>query len=505
MKFPLFIITCLLFTLSNAQNTTDALRAGLDENTGTARFTALSGAMGALGGDFSATAKNPAGSAVFLNSGLTFSTSLFDVENNANYFGNSENSSTVSSAINQMGGVFVINNYKEDSAYKKFTIGFNYDITKNLDNELYIAGTGNTSIGEFFIAQAQGLPLSLLQLQNNESISDLYRYLGENEGTAAQNAFLGYQGYLFDAVDPNNPSNTSYISNIGDGSFKQQYAYLSEGYNSKFTLNMAAQVTNDWFFGINLNTHTIQFRQSSYLLENNNNAGSTITRVGFENNLSVNGAGVSAQIGAITKVVNNLRLGLSLDTPTWFQISEETTQYLESRRVFEGRTTTEYVVPNVVNVYEDYTLRTPAKVTASAAYIFGLDGLISFDYSYKDLGATRYSPSDDSYFRELNNTIKNTLKGVSKINLGGEYRLNELSLRGGIHYEESPYQNTEIMGELFGFSLGAGYNFGSFTGDIAYSRSEQQRNQQLYSIGLTNTAKIDSVYSNFILSLGFNF
>ena len=218
MKFPLFIITCLLFTLSNAQNTTDALRAGLDENTGTARFTALSGAMGALGGDFSATAKNPAGSAVFLNSRLTFSTSLFDVENNANYFGNSENSSTVSSAINQMGGVFVINNYKEDSAYKKFTIGFNYDITKNLDNELYIAGTGNTSIGEFFIAQAQGLPLSLLQLQNNESISDLYRYLGENEGTAAQNAFLGYQGYLFDAVDPNNPSNTSYISNIGDGS-----------------------------------------------------------------------------------------------------------------------------------------------------------------------------------------------------------------------------------------------------------------------------------------------
>lgn len=159
----------------------------------------------------------------------------------------------------------------------------------------------------------------------------------------------------------------------------------------------------------------------------------------------------------------------------------------------------------VINVYEDYTLKTPAKVNASAAYVFGQNGLISFDYSYQDFASIEFSPTDDLFFNNLNNTIENTLKGVSSYKAGAEYRLNQLSLRGGFHYEESPYKNSEVLGERVGFSLGAGYNFGKFTADLAYSRSEQTRNQQLYSIGLTDAAEINSIYSNFVLSLGFSF
>ena len=507
-KILFFIIATLSLSVLNAQNTTDGLRYSTEQNTGTARFTALSGAMGALGGDFSAVNINPAGGAVFLNSNLMFSASLFDVENDANYFRNSEKSVTDDFNISQLGGVFVINNSNEDAIFKRFSIGVNYDVTKNFENELYIAGTGNTTIGNFFLEQAQGIPLSLLQLQSGETISSLYRYLGETEGTAAQNAFLGYQAFLFDPVEPNDLSNVTYTSNIANGNFDQEYIYLSQGYNSKFSINLATQVTNDFFFGININTHTIDFDQSSFLLETNNNQGSTVNRVGFENNLSVNGAGVSAQIGAIAKVAENFRFGLSLDSPTWYQISEETTQYLESRRVFEGQTITETINPRVINVYEDYTLRTPAKVTASAAYIFGQHGLISFDYSYKDYASIDFSPefdSNDPFFNTLNTTIDNTLKGVSTYRAGAEYRINQLSLRGGFQYEESPYQNSATVGDITGFSLGAGYNFGNYNFDIAYSRTEQERNQQLYSVGLTDVSQINSVYSNFVLSLDYHF
>lgn len=504
-KKSLFIIAIFFFGISNAQNITDALRYSLNENIGTARYTALSGAMGALGGDFSAININPAGGAVFLNSSLVFSSSIFDVENKTNYFGNSEKSFSDNVAINQLGAIFVFNNSNEESGFKKFTIGLNYDMNKNLDNELYIAGTGNTSIGEFFLSQAQGIPLNLLQLSPGESISELYQYLGQFEGTTAQNAFLGYQGFLLNPVDENNPSNTSYISNIANGSFNQQYAYLSQGYNSKFSINLATQITNDLFFGVNLNTHTLYFSQSSLLVENNSNIGSTVNRVGFENNLSVYGAGVSAQFGAIAKVAENVRLGLSFDTPTWYQISEETNQYLETRRFFEGQNITEIVNPRIINFYEDYTLKTPAKVNASAAYVFGQKGLISFDYSFKDYGSIKYSPTNDSFFRDLNNAIENTLKGASEYRAGAEYRINQISVRGGFHYQESPYKNQVVLGEIIGFSLGTGYNFGQFTADLAYSRSEQKRNQQLYSVGLTDTAEINSIYSNFVLSLGFDF
>jgi hypothetical protein len=507
-KISLILITLVSAVVVTAQNTTDGLRYSTEQNIGTARFTALSGAMGALGGDFSAISVNPAGGAVFLNSNLLLSTSLFDVENKAKYFNSTEKAFSDNITLNQLGGIFVINNSNEESAFKKFTIGVNYDTTKSFDNELYISGIGNNSIGSFFLEQAQGIPLSFLQLQSGESISDLYQYLGGSEGSIAQNAFLGYQGFIFDPVDPNNPSNTAYVSNIASGSFNQEYAYLSQGYNSKFSINFATQITDKYFLGININTHTINFDQSSFLLENNSNPGSIVNRIGFENNLSVNGAGISAQIGAIAKIANNFRLGLSLDSPTWYQISEETSQYLESRRFFDGQTINEYIDPNIINVYEDYTLRTPAKVTASAAYIFGQSGLISFDYSYKDYSSIEFSQINDSYndsFNDLNNTIDNTLKGTSIFKAGAEYRIYQLSLRGGFHYEESPYQNSEIVGDLTGFSLGAGYNFGRYTFDLAYSRSEQERNQQLYSVGLTDVANINTIYSNFILSLGFNF
>ncbi|CAM3300535.1 hypothetical protein AEQU2_00872 [Aequorivita lipolytica] len=495
-------------SVMKAQNTTDGLRYSTDQNTGTARFTGLSGAMGALGGDFSATNINPAGGAVFLKSNLMFSASLFDIENNSNYFSNAEKSFADDLTLNQLSGIFVINNSNEDSAFKKFTVGVNYNVTKNFENELYIAGTGNTSIGNFFLEQAQGIPVSFLELQPGESISSLYQFLGETEGTAAQNAFLGYQAFLFDPVEFNNPLNDAYVSNIAGGSFNQEYFYLSQGYNSKFSINLATQLREDLFFGININTHTIDFDQSSFLLESNDNNGSKVNRVGFENNLSVTGAGVSAQVGAIAKVGENFRLGLSLDSPTWYQIFEETTQYLESRRFFEGQTISETVNPRVINVYEDYTLKTPAKVTASAAYIFGQNGLISFDYSYKDYASIKFSSefnSSDSFFNNLNTTIDNTLKGVSNYRAGAEYRINQLSLRGGFNYEDSPYQDTTTIGDLIGFSLGAGYNFGRYTFDLAYSRSEQQRNQQLYSVGLTDVSKVNSIYNNIVMSLGFQF
>lgn len=508
MKKVLFLLALLLSVgIINAQNATDGLRYSKDENIGTARFTALSGAMGALGGDFSAVKVNPAGGAVFLNSSLVFSASLNGIDNKSNYFNNQEKSYQNQLTLNQLGAVFVINNANDESAFKKFTIGLGYDLSSNFKNKLYVAGTGNTSIGEFFLAQAQGIPLNLLELQAGESISSLYQYLGENEGSGAQNAFLGYHGYLFDPVDPDNPLGSTYTSNIADGIFNQQYSYLSEGYNSKFTINLATQITDDLFFGVNINTHAIDYTQSTFLLERNNNPGSTVRSVGFENNLSVSGAGISLQLGAIAKIANDFRLGLSFDTPTWYQIAEETTQYLESSRDIDGRTTNAYVDPRILNIYEDYNLKTPAKLTASAAYIFGQSGLISFDYSYKDYSSMKFSRLNsyyDPYFENLNNSLNNTLKAVSRINAGAEYRINQLSLRGGFHYEESPYKNSNIVGDLTGFSLGAGYNFGLFTTDLAYSRSSQERNQQLYSVGMTDTANINSVYNNFVLSLGFS-
>ncbi len=501
----ILVFSVLSTSILQAQQITDGLRYSTEQNIGTARFTALSGAMGALGGDFSAMRVNPAGGAVFLLSNISISPSLLDTKNNSSYFNNSENSFSDNLYLSQAGGVFVFENPYKESSFKKFTIGVNYDMTSGFDNKTYIAGRGNNSVSNFFLEQAQGMSLDLLQTQQGESISDLYSYLGETRGTSAQNAFLGYQAYLFDALDPSNPSNSVYISNVSGNSFNQEYIDYSNGYNGKFTLNFATQVANDFYFGVNLNTHSIFYEQSTFFVETNSNPGSIVTGIGFENNLTVNGTGVSAQVGAIARVANNFRFGINLDTPTWYRISETTSQYLESRRKVNDRNATTIIDPRILNIYEDYDLKTPGKLGASAAYVFNQNGLISFDYSYKDYASMEFKPSNDAHFRELNRNIENSLKGASSFKAGAEYRIDQVSLRGGFHYEESPYKNKRTVGDLTGFSLGTGYNFGSWNMDFAYSRSEQDKELQFFPIGFTDKAMVNTVYSNYILTISFNF
>jgi hypothetical protein len=320
-KILLFTLTLFSISGITAQGITDGLRYTTDVTTGTARFNAMSGAFGALGGDMSAIAINPAGSAVFLRNHATFSLAVDGVDNSSNYFNTQTQNSNSDVNINQAGGVFIFENFNEESGWKKMSLALNYNQTNNHDNELFISGNGNTSIADFFVEQAQGLSLDLLELQGGESISDLYAFLGRTQGTRAQNAFLGFQGFIFDPLE-NNPGNTQYVSNVAPGRFNQDYIFLSQGYNGKFTFNLAAQHGENSFFGINLNSHIVDYEESTLLFENNSNPGSIVDRIEFENNLSVVGAGFSAQLGAIFKIATDFRLGITYDTPTWFVISE---------------------------------------------------------------------------------------------------------------------------------------------------------------------------------------
>lgn len=496
-RISFLFITLFSLTVSNAQNITDALRYSTETLNGTARFNALSGAFGALGGDVSSLTINPAASGVMIKSAGTATFSVVDKKNKSTYFDTNTEASYASLKFNQAGFVFVFNTPNENSKLNKFSLGFNYTSTNSFDDEVFISGTGDTSIGEFFVANANGVPLDLLQLQPGESISSLYQYLGETEGVATQNAFLGYQGYIIDPIDPDNSNNTQYTSNITDGNFNQNYFQSSGGYSGKYTFNMAAQLNHSISFGVNLNSNYFNYREYTYLKETNNNNGSLINFVGFENNLTSYGRGFSAQFGAIAKIADSFRLGITFDTPIWYNVYDETYQVLETN----GDNINEYINPQTINVFYKYELKTPWKVATSAAYVFGKQGLLSVDYSYKDYSSTRFSPSNEPSFSFQNSKIKNELKGASSIRIGGEYRIDILSLRGGYVFEESPYEDKNKLGHLTGFSGGFGFFFGNYSVDMSYSRFEQKGQYQLYDIGLTSTASIKNIRNNYTITI----
>ena len=504
MKKLFLFIGALSMSFLNAQDITDAIQYSQQDIFGTARFRAMSGAFGALGGDISALQINPAGSAVFLNSygSMTLSTSRIDTD--ANYFNGVTNTNSTNINFNQIGAVFIYDNFSSDSSgINKLSLGLAYEQTADNADEFIVFGRSPNSIDNFFLTEAQGLPLDLIALRPGETESSLYAFLGETEGYNAQQAFLGYNAFVFDAVDPDDPNNTNYVSNVASGSFNQEYFYETTGLNGKFTLNGAAQINDDLYIGFNLNSHFISYDRITDFVEINDNPGSNVNEILFTNRLSTNGAGFSGQIGAIAKVANFLRLGAAFESPTWYYIEEETIQRLETFRNTNG---TVVINPDVINIFPEYRLRTPSKVTGSIAILFAQQGLISLDYSYKDYSTIELKSDDGVSFSTLNNQIENELQAVSTIRIGTEWRNGNWSLRGGYLYEESPYKNEVVLGERTGYSLGFGYNFGQFKFDFAYDYSEQEREEQFFpDSGFTNFSVIDTNRDNFTFTLGMNF
>ncbi|MBP2830829.1 outer membrane protein transport protein [Aquimarina sp. U1-2] len=509
MKKLLLSIVVLFASFLNAQDITDALRYSQQDILGTARYRGMSGAFGALGGDLSAIQINPAGSAVFLNSYGSMTLSSTSIHNDAAYnttvFSNggvTNNSSNLN--FNQVGVVIIYDHFDEDSSgINKISLGITYDQTADNADEMLSLGRSRNSIDRFFINEAQGVPLDLITRRVGENSTELYSFLGETEGYGAQQAFLGYETFIIEADNPDDPNNTSYSSNIGAGQFDQEYYYESTGINGKFTLNLGAQIHRDFYFGINLNSNFLNYDRVTEFFEENNNPGSTINSVLFTNRLTTYGVGFSAQIGGIAKISRMLRLGASYETPTWFYIEEETTQRLETISTIDGRAV---VNPNTVNIFPEYELRTPARYTGSIAFLFGQRGLISLDYSYKDYTSIQLSSDFGAIFSDTNARIDTRLQDVSTIRIGSEWRNKNWSIRGGYSFEESPYLNDLILSDRNGFSIGAGYHFDKFRFDVAYDYIEQQRLERFYpNSGFDNFAIVDTSRETLTFTLGMNF
>nr|WP_294785567.1 outer membrane protein transport protein [uncultured Flavobacterium sp.] len=503
MKKILFLfITGLTVSASYSQEVSDALRYSQDNLTGTARFRAMGGAFGAVGGDLSSLSVNPAGSAIFNTNQVGVSFSNQNMKNDSDYFGTKTSDKENSFILNQAGGVFVFKDRNPNNGWNKIAIGATYESTNNFNNDVFSVGTNPTnSIDGYFLNFANGIPL-----RNIENVD--YRDLGYRE----QQAFMGFQGYVIDPAT-NSPENTEYLSNVPDGAVSGQGNYYQEnevhtrGYNSKVGFNIATSYRDRLYFGANLNVHVTDYRRTSSFYEDNNNPFQpyeTISNLRFNNELYTYGNGFSFQLGAIGKVTEAFRLGLAYESSTWYELYDETSQSINTTRQAEGgQPLTANVNPNIVNVYDSYTLQTPDKWTFSAAYVFGKSGLLSIDYAIKNYGNSKFKPVNDQGFRDLNDDIRNTLTSTGELRIGGEYKIKQFSLRGGYRFEGSPYKNGSTIGDLTSYSGGLGYDFGGTKLDLAYSYLERKSNQGFFATGLTDPAKINSKLNNVTLTLLF--
>ncbi len=505
MKKNIVIILLFLLTISlKAQETTpeDAIRYAVENLNGSARFRAMSGAFGAVGGDLSAINQNPAGSIFFNNNYATMTVTGYNSKNSSNYFGNTTKKNNSSFDVNQLGAAFVFTDRNPKNNWKKIVVAFNYENNNNFDNSIYSAGINpSNSIDKYFLRFANGLPqeggISLQTLQNANF---------SNLNFIDQQAFLGYQAYIFNPVDANNPQNTLYGSNIptNENYFQDNYT-ITRGYDSKVMGNISAAYKDKIILGFNFNYHYTDLTKTTSVFESYNTPDDNIglQSVQFDNETHTFGNGISFNFGAIFKATKDMRIGLSYKSPTWYRLQDEQSQVIFSDCPDCSTSNPIIFNPRETMIYLPYNIQTPSKWTTSFVYIFGKKGLFSADISQSDFSKTRLKPKND--YAGINSYLNSALHNAIEVRLGGEYKFKQMSFRGGYRFDQSPYKVDRVFGDLTGYSGGLGYNFGENRIDIAYSYEHRNFDNSFLSSGMTDTARISRYNNNITLSYSVNF
>lgn len=255
------------------------------------------------------------------------------------------------------------------------------------------------------------------------------------------------------------------------------HAYNRYGNISKTSVAVGANYNNNLYLGAALHFQAADITQYDTAAFNDS----------FVNNIEVfnkqytpfseQSNGFAASLGIIGKVNNQFRLGASLESPTWWQVT----------RVYD-----EYANPDDNTYTEDRRLTSPLKATVSGAFVASKDFAINVDYTlgltkpkYKEYGAAE---------KELNNYFNNNYKNLSEVKVGAEYRIMGFRLRAGYGFASSPfdsqtvaaYQNDGsvtnqsfkdfIVGKRTTLAGGIGYDFGSIYLDAAYQNIQSTYN-----------------------------
>lgn len=498
MKLKIIAIATLLTGAalnSFAQYETDAFKFSGAENSTTARFGAMGGQQTSLGGDLSSLYGNPAGLGMFTKSEFTLTTGFNNIKSNSTFLGNSASSSLLNPNINNVGVVFhspvsKFRNTKKGLLSLNFGIG--YQKTNFFRNDLQFSGETNLNgLGDYFNEEAnfdQNVPEDL-----------------------SQNIVYGaWQGFLINAPSDSENYNVNTTSDSD-----QSISVDRMGGQSNFDLSLGLNISNKVYIGGGIGLASINYRSQERLNEvggfipntdpNQDPYTNQDYSADFLQSYDTRGSGVNFKIGAIIKPVNELRIGLSLESPTYYNIDDTFYEQLSLNDPYNKS----------VNQDQDYTsnykLRTPLKINGGISYFLGNKGFLTADLNYLDYSTIDFSSSIavNNPDRMVNQSLRNNYKDVVNIGLGGELKVsNEFALRAGYRLMGDPYNfNDDVDRSVNRYTGGLGYRFGNYSLDGAIMVYDMNDGYSAYSLNNGNEpfADITNNVTRFSITFGARF
>lgn len=511
----LFLSLSLAATLF-AQTAEDALNFTQEYYEGTARSMAMGNAFTALGGDLGAIGINPASSGVMRYSEITFTPSLASTLHNTSYLGQSNTSRNTGFTVSNLGTVLSFDTGRY-SGLLNYSFGLVYNKKNSFRSTMRANGsTSNSSMLSSIAAGLEGINWQDIDLEQTShpytsSYASWPGILAWNTYVLAPLSFLG--GKYADVEDSYMASTENYNAATDElqigGLLNQRFNRKTRGSNEEFALNFGGNFSDFLYFGLNMGFHTISQTTEEYYEEVAANALDFEDGfVSMDNSfwLRTVGSGVNFKFGVIVTPFAGLRLGATVTTPTWYNLTDEW-DYTMNTAFSNGNTYTEF---SPTGTYS-YKVTAPMRWSVGAAYTFLDRGLLSVDYesvNYANLRLAEQGGGAGAFSGE-NNYIAQSFGNAHVLRVGAEIRATDvISLRGG-------YQNysAALKGEASrnAYSAGLGFRLSpTFSIDLAWSRlATATENFQLYddySSAVTVPVGTDQYSMNkFVCTLGIKF
>lgn len=481
------LLVCTIGTLQ-AQNETQALRFSMHNPFGTARYAAQGGAIGALGGDFSSVQTNPAGLGFYRSSELSFTPSFYWVNTSSNYMGDLADDSQFRFNVGSLGFVSSVNNNrKQGFVGGSFSMGYN--TLANFNNSTIIRGSqAKSSYLDDFTWHANSDPANL----DPNNLDAFY------EGVA-------YDAYLI----PFDENTEEYWNDVAYGDYGQeQYRLVNQwGYIGEYSFSGAFNFSNILYMGANMGFHSVRFYEEIYHTESDpTNSIDNFSSFTFNEYNSTRGWGFNARFGVIIRPIHFLRVGGTIQIPTYYQLTDQkTTDAYSQWDAGSGIPTGSAYSPS--GLY-DYKLKTPMKYSAHASVILLKAATLSVAYEHIDYSSSELTAYDyRDAFSEENSNISRDYQAVNNVKAGAEIRVNSVYFRGGFQYLGSPFADSRNSAEQFIYSAGIGVRTKYMFFDSSYSYG---RNDQVYSLyspaqGVNEVSNNQIARNNIMFTVGFKF
>lgn len=422
-----------------SQETYENAKIATEDLNGTARYVGMGGAMDALGADISTIGTNPAGIGLFRRSSISGSAGLVSQQGGKSFGGG--HSTNIS--FDQIG--FVWANQISETDFVNFS--FNYHKSRNF-NQFLEAADRLERASQNKLTYNKDMNSLLFPYDKNDKPDLDHAYL---QCTQLDDMYFRNMNYM-----PDHPQGAWGYYEGTDYTMNRNH----EGYVAEYDFNLSGSVSNTFYWGVTVGIHDVHYKHYSEYTESL--IGDDIYfpgRFGVQvaDDRAIKGSGADVKAGVIIRPIADspFRFGLSVATPTWYNL--KTTNYTTLSSFGGQFTNGKPFAGGTVSAGETYEFRlnTPWKFGLSAGHTIGTELALGLGYEFADYTnldsryktGGRYDWYYDTYYDnsesdvEMNRHTSKTLKGVSTLRAGLEYKPDPaLAVRFGYNYVSPMYK-----------------------------------------------------------------